>query len=202
MRRDSLAQLILSLATTPDRAASTIGDLVEESSTRGSLWFWSNVLSTACSLCWRDFCSAPLRMLGLGLWGYFAALFWGIAPLAPIGLLVLVVRPNPNPPTNPLLVVPLLVASEIFGALMAGCEVAKSSRGRELAAAFSVTFMFAANYALAECLSAMQPRRVGKPLLGHEHALAQDCLEVFFVLLGAVLFRLSKRTESIGGAHA
>lgn len=37
MPNPNLAQLILSLATTPDRAASTVGDLFEESAA-GSVW--------------------------------------------------------------------------------------------------------------------------------------------------------------------
>jgi hypothetical protein len=62
-----IAQLILSLATTPDRAATTVGDMLEESAARGSLWFWSNILRTASSLWWRDFRSAahaPARAMG------------------------------------------------------------------------------------------------------------------------------------------
>jgi hypothetical protein len=198
MREARIAQLILSLATTPDRAASTVGDLLEGADTRGSLWFWSSVLRTAGSLCWRDFCSAPLRMIWLGFWGFLAAFFYGTAPMAALGLLVfLAVRigPNPNPPTNPLWVWPLLIASEIFGAVFAGWEVARSSKGRELAAAFSVTFMVAAFYALTVYLSALQFRRIGRPYPSRELALAQDCLEVFCVFLGAVLCRLASTSR-------
>lgn len=201
----NLAQLILSLATTPDRAASTVGDLLEESAPpgRGPLWFWSSVLGTACSLWWRDFRSAPLRMLWLGLWGTLAAFFWSAAPLAALGFLFLVVvRAVPNPFLNPLSMWPLVIACEILGALLAGWEVGKSSKGRELAAAFSVTFMIAAFYALAEYLSALQLRRYGHPLGGREHALAQDCLEVFFVFLGAVLFRFSTLSPRPRRRHA
>ncbi len=198
VRYSNIAQLILSLATTPDRAASTVGDLLEEADTRGSLWFWPSVLWTACSLCWRDFRSAPLRMLWLGLWGFLAAFFYGAAPMAALGLVVfLAVRigPNPNPPQNPLLLAPLVFASDIFGAVWAGWEVAKTSKGRELAAAFSVTATIAAFYALVGYWAAWQLRRYGHPLGRSKYALAEDCLEVFCVLLGAVLCRFSERTE-------
>ncbi len=198
MRRATVAQLILSLATTPDRAATTVGDLLEESATRGSLWFWSSVLGTAGSLCWRDFRSAPLRMLWLGFWGWLASLFYGAAPWALVGVLVfLAVRigPDPNPPTNPLLLWPLAIASEIFGAIWAGWEVAKSSKGRELAAAFSVTFMVAASYVLISYWSAWQVRRYGHPLPRTPYPLAEDCLEIFFVFLGAVLSRLASTSR-------
>jgi hypothetical protein len=205
VRNSNIAQLILSLATTPDRAATTVGDLLEEADTRGSLWFWSSVLRTACSLCWRDFFSAPLRMLWLGLRGFLAVSFWSVFPLGLVGLVF--TRPNSSPLMNPLLVWPPLIASEIFGAVWAGWGVAKSSKGRELAAAFSVTITVAAFYALAEYLSALQLRRIGQPYPGREYAFAQDCLEVFFVILGAVLFRSRKTTEPTRfepkrGAHA
>jgi hypothetical protein len=50
MREARIAQLILSLATTPDRAASTVGDLLKEADARGSMWFWSSVFHTTGSL--------------------------------------------------------------------------------------------------------------------------------------------------------
>jgi hypothetical protein len=72
MRSATAAEWILSLATTPERAASTVGDLIEEAPPRGALWFWSNVLRTASSHIWRDLRAAPLRMLGLAFAGLAA----------------------------------------------------------------------------------------------------------------------------------
>ena len=79
MRRAGLAQWILSLATTPDRSATTVGDVLEQSSTLGILWFWSSVVRTACSLCWRDLCSAPRRLAWLGLRGWLESLVFEYA---------------------------------------------------------------------------------------------------------------------------
>ena len=39
MRNATAAEWILTLTTTNDRAASTVGDLLEETSSRGGLWF-------------------------------------------------------------------------------------------------------------------------------------------------------------------
>ncbi len=54
MHNINIAEWILALVTTRDRAASTVGDLAEGAATRGAVWFWSGVLRTAASLLWRD----------------------------------------------------------------------------------------------------------------------------------------------------
>ena len=65
MRSVHIAERILALVTTPDRAASTVGDLTEQSATRGMPWFWSGLFRTAASLLWRDVAENPARVTGL-----------------------------------------------------------------------------------------------------------------------------------------
>ena len=50
MRSARIAEWVLSLGTTPARAASTVGDLMEGAQGRGRLWFWASVLQTTLSL--------------------------------------------------------------------------------------------------------------------------------------------------------
>src|ERR1035437_2113127 len=57
-----IAEWILALVTTRDRAASTVGDLTEGAATRGVVWFWCGVLRTAASLLWRDVAEHPARV--------------------------------------------------------------------------------------------------------------------------------------------
>lgn len=57
-----IAEWILRLATSPDRAASISGDLAEEATARGVLWFWSNVLRTATSFLCRGLAENSLRL--------------------------------------------------------------------------------------------------------------------------------------------
>jgi hypothetical protein len=64
-----IAEWILALVTTRDRAASTVGDLTEQAATRGVVWFWSGVLRTAASLLWRDFAERPAPLTGLAFLG-------------------------------------------------------------------------------------------------------------------------------------
>ena len=64
-----IAEWILALVTTRDRAASTVGDLTERAATRGVAWFWCGVLRTAASLLWRDVAEHPARVTGLAFLG-------------------------------------------------------------------------------------------------------------------------------------
>jgi hypothetical protein len=65
----NIAESILALVTSHDRAASTVGDLIEGAATRGAVWFWSGVLRTAASLLWRGILEQSARFTGLALLG-------------------------------------------------------------------------------------------------------------------------------------
>jgi hypothetical protein len=69
MRSVPIAEWILALVTTRDRAASTVGDLTEGMATRGVIWFWSGVLRTAALLLWRHVAEDPVGVTGLALLG-------------------------------------------------------------------------------------------------------------------------------------
>jgi hypothetical protein len=69
MHNVHIAEWILALVTTRDRAASIVGDLTEAAATRGTAWFWSGVLRTAASLLWRDIAENPGRVAGLAFLG-------------------------------------------------------------------------------------------------------------------------------------
>jgi hypothetical protein len=71
MRNAHLAEWILSLVTDPARARARVGDLLEESSRHGPLWFWATVSWTALSLLSRDLRSNPWRMARLAALGLF-----------------------------------------------------------------------------------------------------------------------------------
>jgi hypothetical protein len=199
MRNAAAAEWILSLVAAPDRTASTIGDLVEEASARGILWFWSSVLRTACSYLWRDLRASPLRMVRLAFWGLLA-FWWFSAAFGILASLVIRVQVNsyttgPAPWVQPMMQV-LMCTGIPF---LVGWEVARRSASRELTAAFGVAALFVAGYGVSLCLSAMQVRRIGVPWPGMEHpliALAMCCAEGLSVVAGAILFRrrtLAKR---------
>ena len=77
MRSDRVAELLLSMVAPPDRAASTVGDLVEEGVGRGGSWFWWSVARVASTLLGRDLVSFSVRMAASAAVGWF--LYMGIS---------------------------------------------------------------------------------------------------------------------------
>ncbi len=69
MPKAQIAELILSLFTTRERAASTVGDLIENAPGRGTRWFWSGVSRTALSLFWCSFAAEPAFIAGIAFRG-------------------------------------------------------------------------------------------------------------------------------------
>jgi hypothetical protein len=180
MHSAAVAEWILSLVATPDRAASTVGDLVEEGSSRGILWFWSSVLRTAGSHLWHDLTVSPLQMLGLALWGVGANyLFTEL-----LGLPISMVRMRINEPVRPWEIPLLMVLVCTAPPLLAGWKVARRSAGRELPTAFAVAALFAAIDLAILCLMAMQVRPPG---MGDQFTVS--CGQALSVIAGAILFR-------------
>lgn len=68
MRSVRLAELVIRLFTSRDRAAALMGDLVETRPRRGQIWFWYSVGRVILSLGWRLFG-------GVGM-SYFMGLCW------------------------------------------------------------------------------------------------------------------------------
>jgi hypothetical protein len=62
MRRGRLAEVLLSLVGPADRAASAVGDLMEETNRRGTVWFWRSLMRLWLSMLGRDLLVAPLTM--------------------------------------------------------------------------------------------------------------------------------------------
>ena len=194
MHSAAIAEWILSLVAPPDRAASTVGDLVEEASSRGTIWFWSCVLRTAGSHLWHDLNVSPLWMFGRGLWGVAAS--WVLSLLFMLLLSIwLQVDPDQfgqlvgtqrSPREDPMAV----VAIGAVCSFLVGWEVGRRSAGRELPAALSVATLFAAIYGVNQYRSLMQVHQIGITWSGMEqHAFATHCAQALFVIAGAILFR-------------
>jgi hypothetical protein len=69
MRNADFAEWMLSQVSSRERAAATVGDLLEEISRRGVSWFWVSVAQTVWSLVWREFNAHRGRMLRYGAAG-------------------------------------------------------------------------------------------------------------------------------------
>ncbi|SPF51964.1 membrane hypothetical protein [Candidatus Sulfopaludibacter sp. SbA4] len=139
MRSIHIAEWILALVTSRDRAASTVGDLVEEAATRGVFWFWSGVLRTAASLLWRDVAERPARMAGLAFRGLAIELALSLFFLALSGVTAAMIG-SPGALNSagwrlffnaPTLVIPILI----------GRMLARWAPGHELAACLAYAIL-------------------------------------------------------------
>jgi hypothetical protein len=88
MRNARIAEWILALVTTEDRAAATVGDLMELS--RGAAWFWAAVLATALSIAWRDLQAHPRQTTWLAVRGTLYIFLWIFGGLLAVFILVFV----------------------------------------------------------------------------------------------------------------
>ena len=176
MRNAAAAEWVLSLVS--DHAASTVGDLVEEASSRGVLWFWSSVLRTAGSHCWRDLSASPLGMVGLAFWGLVASVLAGVGAAMPLMIARSIIGYSIPPWEEPLVMVLMWTA----GPLVAGWAVARRSNGRELPAAFAVVVLMAVLYV-------SELYRMGVPYPSMQHAFTEYCARALFFTAGAILYR-------------
>jgi hypothetical protein len=191
MRKGALAEWILSLTIPRDRAASTAGDLMEDASTRGALWFWSSVLRTAASRVLEDLCASPLLLLALALWGWLA--MWILAILIGIPALevwqqILDSQRQTLPPHWAYKAIDI-GAGVIIAPFLISRMVARSSAGRELSSAFALNLQSAVIHLVPVYLSALQMRRMGQPWPGIESWFIVLCARPFFVIAGAIFYR-------------
>ncbi len=134
MPKEALAERMLEMVTTSQRAASIIGDLLEEASNRSALWFWFSSLKIFVSHLLQDLRNHWLRMIWLGFSGFLECVIVGIlaeqARLHAYSHLAMLHSYSYLTTTQYLVrrVLPILI----------GWHVAKRSHGHELASGFSV----------------------------------------------------------------
>lgn len=131
-----VAEWILALVTTRDRAASIVGDLAEREAARGGVWFWFSVFRAAASFLWRGIAEHPARLTGLALLG--VAVYAGIGLLfagldGVVGFIAIYTSGN-HLPLDSIgwklwFAAPVLVSSLLIGRILA-----RWAPGRELAA--------------------------------------------------------------------
>ncbi len=133
-----IGEWILALVMTDDRAAATVGDLMEDAQTRGVLWFWAGVLGTAFSIVWRDLRAEPGRMAWLAAraWAFqmICVVGWGLL----YGLADGLSRQWRRSPGIPAWSSTAFQAAGLAVAFLAGRWIARRARGRELAACFAL----------------------------------------------------------------
>lgn len=182
----SLAERLLSLFTTPDRAATTVGDFAEDAQRRGSFWFWRQVSRTAVSLAFQQFTSAPIRMVVLFLLGNLlidAALFM-------YGPLVEAIISHPNYATFTLW--------RLITAFLTGLLLARLSLGREIAICGAV----ALSRQLLLFITCIWLTTRGFPLAVPDGVVSSNLWPAAVLLSAGVLHRLTAQSQSSSSGHS
>ena len=135
----ALAEWILSLVTSRQRAAATIGDLVEEEAR--PLAFWGSIAWTALSLICRDFSVAPLGMFGLAVYGFVITILFSAFQGVAAALLIVYVFPGALPAFSMDRVVGTSLVLGWAGSFIAGVLLARRAVDRELAACFALLIL-------------------------------------------------------------
>lgn len=144
MRSARIAELVLSLFASRERAASAVGDLMEDSPERGIFWFWWSVCRMAFSLLWHDLSAEPALMTRLAVRALvmsYVLLFVWLAVLAVcvglcFGLLAIagVVLPVPGSGAGGWIASLAMLLSVFFIRFRVGRWIGRRARGREMAA--------------------------------------------------------------------
>lgn len=138
MMKSRIAEWLLSQVLPPDRAATTIGDWMEDAEKRGNLWFWSCVIRTAISSLWSGLTEKPLTMAGIGLLGFARSLLVIIGISAVIRVLWLWSHSFSLPQW---LLLTLYYPLQAWWYFQTGRWVARRAPGREVAGAFAIALI-------------------------------------------------------------
>lgn len=134
MNRSNTAEWLLSLAMEPSQAASVIGDLLEAGGSRGSGWFWSNVVRTLIGAAWQDFREHPFLVAGLATLGVLMKYSLSVAVGIVASFASLAFGGNP---TNGL----IGAAVTALAALYAGRWITRYSFNKDLAVCGAMVFI-------------------------------------------------------------
>jgi hypothetical protein len=146
MRRADAAELILSLVTSPERASSIAGDLLEAAEGTGQ--FWRPVARTAVGQMWRQVSTNPSGLGRAALWAFIRMIGFALlgSVLLVVGLMILIsvlkvgfgkdVRHWGSPALTFLLYAWVNIA--------VGRRIARRWPGRECAVAFSLVVLMRA----------------------------------------------------------
>jgi hypothetical protein len=163
-----VAEWVLAQVLPPDRAASTVGDWMEDAEARGPVWFWSCVFRIVLSRIWSDFAESPGFLVGLALRGCLYSLWLVVGTICIlvagaflIAFVAIQLDWHPSWPANP--------SAQILGALITqvwigwiefktGRWIAHRAPGREFASGIAaclapVAFPMASSFMLAEIKS-------------------------------------------------
>jgi hypothetical protein len=156
-----VGEWILALVTTGDRAAATVGDLMEVAATRGVVWFMASVLATALSIAWRDVQAEPGRMARLAVRGFFYGVFrtLGWSVLLFVAILAWALSHGAKPSdietltTSSGFTIGTILIGNLLNPFLIGRWIARKAPGQEMAACLAFLIFHLAFYILMSVLA-------------------------------------------------
>jgi hypothetical protein len=196
MRSIHIAEWILRLLTSQDRAASTVGDLAERAASRRGVWFWSGVLRIAASLLWRAVAENPARIIGIAFIGLAveAVATLLIAGLGGVVEFVAGMSGHSGQFTSALGTID--EAAHLVVTVLVGRMLARLAPGRELGACLAYAFINSIlSFVLTFVAAEIPTMLAGSPGFGFSTyiwSLLNDTADQAPVLVGAVWGRLRR----------
>ncbi len=206
MRDGIVAEWILRLVTTPDRAASIAGDLLEEASSRGIVWFWLNLFGTVASQLFEELRDARLRMLWLAVSGLVESWF---VTMAFLNIAIQVwMRFWPHWIAPNAVYIPawgyyaLLYVANTVGTFLVGWDVARRSDRRELPAGIAATLAFGLFVIMIVLTSGSLEWRYDHPYPHVQKWPYAFCAFALFFMSGALFRRTRANRRYFGNLRA
>ncbi len=195
------AERFLELVTTPEKAQSITGDLLEYTGGRRNADFWLSILRiAACQLC-RDIYDAPLRMLWLAFFGFIewvtGSAIFGIVLIS----LWVGIAPYQTAPHS--YYIPPWADSALFltfrtvAPFVVGWDVARRSKGRHVAAGLALISLWIAGSIADIAHHGALNYRFG-PYPRTENVIVTDLLVSLSALAGAIYCRLRAAASDQG----
>jgi hypothetical protein len=139
MDKEKFAERLLSMAMEPAQAASVVGDLLEASSSRNVIWFWTNVFQTFAATIWRDVKAQPLFIVRVAAYGMLAQIGLGMIVAMACALVIFVASRFIPHLVGYAWAYPLFFVSQLLPPFYAGRWIALKSSGKDVAICVAMT---------------------------------------------------------------
>jgi hypothetical protein len=202
-----LAFWLVNLFTIPDDAEAIMGDLLEEFSSVASKsgvayarrWYWRQALKTIAHLIYSAYRIAPWSTASAVVGGFllpgFVTGFLGFPQRAIFAVLEKYQVPDKHFNTYVFFATTGIDIGYVIVFLWVGCVIALVAKGREMAAAITLSLIFAGMDGVALFAWAASGHSLLRSLLPWNFA------DLFAILIGAAIVRISRSARRIGSDH-
>ncbi len=140
MHKAEVAEWVLSLVVSQERAAAIVGDLMESDESSGRVSFWCQIARTVVSMLWNGIAGNPRWMLGLAFRGMLVEFGLTFLYFVPLMILQYALFRGLLPERAVSIIRPLSWLASLAAEFQAGRWLARRAPGRELAACLWIAF--------------------------------------------------------------